>query len=262
MSTLPSEPEYRITKHAEYKSPLTTSSTKPVRKFPALAHPFHDSQSFSEMLSGSLTAGRKNTVFVPNVVPQFRDTSELLKLLQEHIQNNIVKIGKKYFRQASGIPQGSVLSSLLCNYFYADLEATHLSFLQDTPDSLLMRLTDDFLLVTTNAGHAKRFLQVMHDGVPAYGVRVNPDKTLVNFEVAVNGKRVRRIVGADKGFPYCGTLVDVKTLDIERDRERRGDVCKSSQSSPVQSSTDYFPHRIEKNQVYSANKTIKQSQIQ
>ncbi|TVY37321.1 Telomerase reverse transcriptase, partial [Lachnellula occidentalis] len=224
MRTLPTESEYLISKHAEFKAPFSASS-KPTRKFPALAHPLDDCQSFAEILSSDLAVGRKNTVFVPNIVPQVRDTDALLSLLEEHVQRNIVKIGKKFFRQAAGIPQGSVLSSLLCNYFYADLEDTHLSFLQnvDSGDNLLMRLTDDFLLVTTNRSHAKQFLQIMHDGVPAYGVKVNPDKTLVNFEVTVNEKKIKRLVGTNS-FPYCGSFVDTKTLDITKDRERRKDV--------------------------------------
>lgn len=134
----------------------------------------------------------------------------------------MVKIGKKFYRQKEGIPQGSVLSSLLCNYFYADLEATYLDFL-DPRESLLLRLIDDFLLITTNRADAKMFLEVMHEGLPEYGVSVNPDKTLVNFEVAVNGRKVPRLLG-DGGFPYCGSFVDTKTLDVRRDRERRKDM--------------------------------------
>ena len=63
----------------------------------------------------------------------------------------------------------------------------------------------------------------MHDGVPSYGVRVNPDKTLTNFEVTINNKKINRLVGS-KSFPYCGSFVDTKTLDITKDRERRKDV--------------------------------------
>lgn len=134
----------------------------------------------------------------------------------------MVKIGKKFYRQKEGIPQGSVLSSLLCNYFYADLEATHLSFL-NPKESLLLRLIDDFLLITTNRAHAKHFLEVMHEGLPEYGVGVNPDKTLVNFEVVVKGRKVPRLLGQG-GFPYCGSFVDTKSLDVRRDRERRKDM--------------------------------------
>ncbi|KAL2072875.1 hypothetical protein VTL71DRAFT_12218 [Oculimacula yallundae] len=229
---LPTSSSYRISKHTTHKpgdNHLSDSTAKPIRKWTSLAHFPDDFATFPEQLSDSLAQGKKNTIFTSSIVSQFRDRDEILALLDEHITRNMVKIGKRFYRQKKGIPQGSVLSSLLCNYFYADLEARHLSFLNtgnnnnNKPgESLLLRLIDDFLLITTNQGHAKRFLEVMHEGVPEYGVTVNPEKTLVNFEVVVKDRKVKRLVEA--GFPYCGSFVDVKTLDVRRDRERRRDM--------------------------------------
>lgn len=223
MASISSEAEYRIAKHVELKPGEGwregRPNAKPMRKWISLAKDSDDFQTFDENLKSQLAVGRKNTVFVENIVNQFHDKDELLELLAEHVQLNLVKIGKKFYRQKEGIPQGSVLSSLLCNYFYADLEAKHLQFLRSR-DSLLLRLIDDFILITTNRAHAKRFIQIMHDGLPAYGVRVNPDKTLVNFEAVINGKKVERLVG-DRNFPYCGSFIHTKTLDITKDRERR-----------------------------------------
>ncbi|XMA14564.1 hypothetical protein WAI453_007355 [Rhynchosporium graminicola] len=224
---LPSAPSYRLHKHTTLKpgdGAQFHSTTKPIRKWNTLAHFCDDFTSFPEQLSESLAQGRKNTVFTSNVVSHFRDRDEILALLDEHISRNMVKIGKRFYRQKEGIPQGSILSSLLCNYFYADLEATHLSFLNtDSGESLLLRLIDDFLLITTNRTHAKRFLEVMHKGVPEYGVTVNPDKTLVNFECLVQERKIKRVLGKEGGFPYCGSLVDMKTLGVSKDRERNKD---------------------------------------
>jgi len=72
-------------------------------------------------------------------------------------------MGKQFYRQTVGIPQGSVLSTVLCNIFYADLERRRLPFLKDQ-DGLLLRLIDDFLFISMNKDHAKQFLQTMHDG--------------------------------------------------------------------------------------------------
>jgi telomerase reverse transcriptase len=226
MVTLPSESSYCIAKHVEIKPSegflAGDRNAKPMRRWNALAKAPNDLQSFDEKLEFNLAEGKKNTIFVESIVNQSRDTDELMDLLTEHVQQNLVKIGKKFYRQKEGIPQGSVLSSLLCNYFYADLEANHLGFLQ-SGESLLLRLIDDFLLITTNRSHAKGFLQAMHDGIPAYGVKVNPDKTLVNFEATINEKKVARIVGTTE-FPYCGSFIDTKTLNITKDRERRKDI--------------------------------------
>lgn len=225
MSSLATEPEYRINKHLEMKpgeNYREDARSKPMRNFRSLAKSPHDFFTFEENLEMELAVGKKNTVFVENVVANFRNRDEILELLTAHVKQNMVKIGKKFYRQKEGIAQGSVVSSLLCNFFYADLEARHLDFLQPG-QSLLLRQTDDFLLITTEKSHAKRFLQIMHDGLPAYGVRVNPDKTLVNFEVVINNKKIPRLVNK-QGFPFCGNFIDVKTLNISRDRERRKDM--------------------------------------
>jgi telomerase reverse transcriptase len=72
-------------------------------------------------------------------------------------------MGKQFYRQKVGIPQGSVVSTVLCNIFYANLEKKKLPFLTDV-DGLLLRLIDDFLFISMNRDHAQQFLQYMHDG--------------------------------------------------------------------------------------------------
>ena len=72
----------------------------------------------------------------------------MIELLEQHITDNIVKvspcvarhlclcsqprqIGNDYYRQVVGIPQGSILSTLLCSFFYGDLERSQLKFTED-----------------------------------------------------------------------------------------------------------------------------------
>lgn len=224
---LPKETRYILEKHLEIRpaeSHHTGSNVvyKPSRKFLSSACLPSDKQTFDAKLSEKLARGKHHTVFVDNVVKQQKETFDLMQLLKEHVESNIVKIGKQFYRQKEGIPQGSILSSLLCNYFYADLEAKHLGFLQDK-SCLLVRLIDDFLLITTDRRHAKQFLQVMHDGLPAYGVHVNPAKSLTNFEVSINGYKIPRLVES-RFFPYCGNLIDTRTLNITKDRNRGKDI--------------------------------------
>ncbi|KAL2046145.1 hypothetical protein N7G274_001592 [Stereocaulon virgatum] len=221
-----SEDEYRIARHAEIKVSDThhyggarSSKTKPARRFVSTARAATDFPSFEEVLGEDLAKERKNTVFVDGVVQTSQKKRRLLELLQNHVERNIIKIGKKFFRQKAGIPQGSILSSLLCNFFYAQLEKERFGFL-DRHESILLRLIDDFLLITTNKEDAKKFLQIMHDGVDDYGIEVNRAKSLANFEVVINGHQVPRL---DDGpaFPYCGNMINTRTLEITKDRDRR-----------------------------------------
>ncbi len=224
LEQIASEDEYRIARHAEIRSSDTHgygagTTPKPARKFVASAKAYTDFARFDEAVEKEFAKGKKNTVFVDAVVQTSQKRDKLLDLLEEHVERNIVKIGKKFFRQKAGIPQGSVLSSLLCNFFYAELEREFLGFLNDD-ESILLRLIDDFLLITTNKDHAQRFLQILHNGIEKYGVKVNPAKSLVTFNATVTGSRIPRFTGGT-AFPYCGTRIDTRTLEMTKDRDRR-----------------------------------------
>lgn len=221
LDSIPQQRRYKVATYLEVAPNLASqgdemAKLKPVKRWPSTAMRESDNTTLLQQLESGKAATKKNTVFVDRW-KKYYDTGELLQLVAEHIQQNLVKIGKKYYRQKQGIPQGSILSSTLCNYFYADLEIHVLPFL-NSDDSLLLRLIDDFLLITTDKQKAARFIETMHQGVPEYGVSVNPRKTLVNFDLEMNGERVAK-VNAEQGFPYCGTTIDCKTLDISRNRE-------------------------------------------
>ncbi|KAL8703103.1 MAG: hypothetical protein Q9201_003694, partial [Fulgogasparrea decipioides] len=226
LEKLASEDVYRIARHAQIKASDTGRSSsniyaqaKPARKFVTSAHPPLDFRSFDEIVDESLAPEKKNTVFVDNVLRTAHKKQKLLNLLKDHVERNIVKIGKKFFRQKEGIPQGSILSSLLCNCFYAKLESEHLSFVSKA-GAVLMRLIDDFLLITTCKKDAIRFLQIMHDGIEEYGVKVNPAKSLANFGLQINGLTIP-MTTAGASFPYCGIMINTRTLEIAKDQDRR-----------------------------------------
>ncbi|KAL1616097.1 Telomerase reverse transcriptase [Diplodia seriata] len=215
--------DYRVRRHVEVNAVVPYrysnnigSAAKPVKRYLAQARDTGDRRDFAEFLRRQLRIkSRSSTVFVDSVVEQKQSKEEVMRLLTEHVERNIVKIGKKFYRQKTGIPQGSVLSSLLCSFFYAELEADLLSFLR--PDrSVLLRLIDDSLLITTERQHAERFLRVMHAGSEDYGVGITKDKTLLNFTCSVDGTEVPRLPSLTS-FPYCGTLINTGNLNISKD---------------------------------------------
>ncbi|MCJ1391128.1 hypothetical protein MMC18_003990 [Xylographa bjoerkii] len=236
MEELCSETEYRIARHAEIKpsgthdyQSRTQLDSKPARKFVANARAGQDYRSFRELLSENTGSVKRSTIFVDTVVQSSQEKDTLLDLLGEHVEHNVVKIGKKFFRQKQGIPQGSVLSSILCNFFYAEFEKECLDFLNKS-DSLLLRIIDDFLLITTNRSHAIRFIQIMHEGNEKYGINVRADKSLTNLESTIKAVSLPRLTSRTQ-FPYCGTMIDTVTLEITKDRGRRMHIGRLSSSS-------------------------------
>ena len=252
MEQIASEDEYRIARHAEIKASddcsfghANTIQSKPSRKFVSMARAGTAFPDFDEAIRQGPARVRKNTVFVDGIVQSSQKKGKVLDLLKDHVERNIVKVGKKFFRQKNGIPQGSVLSSMLCNYFYAQLEEENFDFLEKS-ESIMMRLIDDFLLITTNKAHARKFLQIMHDGVQSYGVEVNPAKSLANFELVINGHQVP-LLHDGAAFPYCGNMINTKTLEISKDRNRRKATGIDCHSAPIdhllsKRSISRYPH--------------------
>lgn len=242
ITDLVTEESYRITKHVEIKPSVNGTQGKPFRKWVGRAAPLKKQQHLPDFLASENQVQKPNTVYVDDTDQKIQDTDWLLNLLDQHVRNNLVKIGKEYFRQRNGIPQGSVLSSLLCNFFLAELERTSLDFLQPTK-SLLMRFVDDFLLITTDINQAMQFLETMLHGNPSYGVVVNPSKSLVNFTASVDGTHIPRLVGSTR-FPYLGCLIDTHTLEIHQDQDRAlegGDLAATALSNSLTVETNSLP---------------------
>uniref|UniRef100_A0A8C5QU59 Telomerase reverse transcriptase n=1 Tax=Leptobrachium leishanense TaxID=445787 RepID=A0A8C5QU59_9ANUR len=82
-------------------------------------------------------------------------------------------------------------------------------------NKILMRFTDDFLLVTPHLEHAKLFLRMLTKGIPQYGCSLSPHKTAVNFPVDdVPEFSEVKTYPAHCLFPWCGLLFDTQTLEV------------------------------------------------
>ncbi|KAK5108265.1 hypothetical protein LTR62_008649 [Meristemomyces frigidus] len=221
-----SNDEYSIAKHARaklvggYNTETPGFGAKPSWKFLSKANASDASHNLEAESLVDAANGRTNSVYVDGTIQKRESRKSILDTLDEHVRANLIRIGKRYYRQKEGIAQGSIVSSLLCSYLYAELERTALDFLSNS-NTILLRLIDDFLVISTNKHVAKRFLQVMHAGIPEFGVRVKPEKTRANFEFDVDGSMGIELLPQHTDFPYCGNTINTVTLDIRKDRERR-----------------------------------------
>lgn len=166
-------------------------------------------------------------------------------------------MGNKPHLQTGGIPQGSVLSSLLCCLMYGHLEGSRLSSLPSTHTrrsregvgkdladstgqkggkdgkdardmSLLMRVVDDFLYLSPSSSHAKAFVRTMSSGNPDYGAKMNGKKSKVNFpvKICVDGAFVDLPMLGGSGtngdglIRWCGLVIDSRRLCVSLDLRR------------------------------------------
>ncbi|XP_056376264.1 telomerase reverse transcriptase isoform X2 [Hyla sarda] len=141
------------------------------------------------------------------------NSSKLLAFFQQIIFNHILRINDRYYRQCCGIPQGSMLSALLCSLCYGDMENKLFGGIEE--NGLFMRLIDDFLLVTPHLQQAKHFLRTLAEGIPEYGCSISLDKTVVNFPVDdIPECSTVEQLPAHSLFRWCGLLLDTQTLEV------------------------------------------------
>nr|XP_013998666.1 unnamed protein product [Salmo salar] len=195
------------------------------KKFVRQADFMEDTVASTNMKGFVMSLQREGKVHDAILVEQHFSTDihgkDVLEFFTQMLSNCVVQFGKKTFRQCSGIPQGSVVSSLLCCLCYGHME----NFLFPNVSQrggCLMRVVDDFLLITPDLSQAQTFLKTLMAGVPQYGCVVNPQKVAVNFPLREWGDGGScpagvRLLPLHCLFPWCGLLLNTHTLDVHND---------------------------------------------
>lgn len=186
-----------------------------------------------------------NSITVDGVSCSMDSKKNILGLLRDHIFGQIAVVNggfdDRYLLQKDGIPQGSILSSMLCNIYFGDIEKLLLGSVfglsrvirGSTPDcdvllltnkssiSLLIRIVDDFLMVSSNKMISTSFLQKLQRGIPRIGVKINREKSRVNYAAALptdSGNAQTRT--RNLNFSWCGLLINTRTCEVSLDPTR------------------------------------------
>ena len=207
---------------------------------------------FSQLVATSNNSVGKyfNSIFVDGIYCSTERKETIKGLLRDHIFGQVVvanaNASQRYLLQTEGIPQGSILSSMLCNIYFGniegilldgvfDKEASHVIkgstsadcdtlFVQDNHDlHLLVRIVDDFLLISTSKLASVRFLENLNNGIPSLGVKINSDKSRANYPISLTNTstgKLEAIKVCQNHFPWCGLLIDTNTCEISLDNNR------------------------------------------
>jgi len=234
-----SHDHYLINKHAVFH-PFTSMGRISRRKIHKVGPPeeyirFHKSAI-------DLSMHHEHSIFVDTGGSTITTKNDMLKCLEEHLFSHLILIdgryGSRMLLQKRGIPQGSKISSLLCNFYYCQMEQKLLSNTGLVGDSniagkigqhLLVRIVDDFLLITTNRDVSLDFVQRMSNGSSELGVYINKQKTLTSYSAAITNSDGSELLLEDgtikdysgsECFPWCGLLFDRSTGEVHVDYSR------------------------------------------
>ncbi|CAB9520409.1 Telomerase reverse transcriptase [Seminavis robusta] len=177
-------------------------------------------------------SSRDGAVLLDEGTSSVAKKGELMELIREHLQSHVVVTSGRhrdvFLHQRKGIPQGSSLSCFLCNFYYGSLEQDVMGTdaqNQSTEGhvSLLVRIIDDFLLVTTNKALHKSFLQAMRRGNPSLGMTINQEKVFSSINLSLtndDGTSYQVQRAPDAGLPWCGLLFDTESCGVKLDLSR------------------------------------------
>ncbi|EOY19545.1 Telomerase reverse transcriptase, putative isoform 1 [Theobroma cacao] len=207
-------------------------------------------------LISSVPVRSLSSVLVDQGCSRILKKEELFSNLYEHVKRNVLQLDKKFYLQGMGIPQGSVLSSLLCSLYYGYMEKHEIfPYLEKTfepaaedlstrhvfsdasdaqnssedavifpPTYLLLRFIDDFLFISTSKEQASGFLSMLRRGFPDYNCYMNEEKFCLNFDIEHQaGLLSNRIYVVDDGSSFLrwsGLLINCCSLEIQGDYTR------------------------------------------
>ncbi|KAH3744262.1 Telomerase reverse transcriptase [Pelomyxa schiedti] len=196
----------------------------PVLSWKKIAHQSTPVPQFLETAK-KYAATHRNSVLADQVVNMVITRKKALMQLKHHISQTIVQHGSELYHQATGIPQGSILSTLLCSISYGHLENEKFRSLLDIGPGLILRMIDDTFVISSSKELIQEFLRRISPGFADHGYFVNQNKCTTNLPNAsfADGTPVPQVTPSLEGkkfMPWCGYIFDTQTLEVRLDYER------------------------------------------
>uniref|UniRef100_A0A6M2E6M1 Telomerase reverse transcriptase n=1 Tax=Populus davidiana TaxID=266767 RepID=A0A6M2E6M1_9ROSI len=173
---------------------------------------------------------------------------QLLFNLTEHVKCNVLQLDDKFHLQVKGIPQGSILSSLLCSLYYGHLERNVIfPVLEDLsrrhsyqdasaigsssrnrvvspPHYMFLRFIDDLLFISTSEKQATGLFSQSRSRFWDYNCFMNKEKFCLSFDIEhVSGLQSNKLyIGEDiiSFLQWSGILSNSCTLEVQADYAR------------------------------------------
>ena len=142
-------------------------------------------------------------VYIDNVRTVYLTKQDVLEVLELEFFRTALSFNGRCYLRKDGLFQGSRLSALVVDLAYDDLVESE-SVFKPHPnyDGLVIRLADDFLIISSDKNQILSLERMSQVGFPAYGAKVKADKICI----AHSGS-------ACKTLQFCALEISLKNLD-------------------------------------------------
>lgn len=209
--------KYSVTQYFKSKARLQSKSIRYVTP--------NDLLHFQDA-SKQVAAHVDNAIILDGVIHPVISNVKLLKLLKQHLFSHMVQMQNSdgsysEFTQMIGIPQGSILSPLLCNIYYGNIEQ-HEFVSKPLENTVVMRQMDDYLVISTDQQEITRLIQTMFSVLRRFNGKLSVTKSSVNFDLVIEteGEKVALPRMQGKDCTWCGLLIDTTTLEVRHSYDR------------------------------------------
>ncbi|XP_050210105.1 telomerase reverse transcriptase [Mercurialis annua] len=215
-----------------------------------------DSVTSLTTMSSSARFGSLHNVLINQGYNRYMKKKDILFNLKQHVKQNVLLLDKIFYLQGIGIPQGSILSTLLCSIYYGHLERHELfPFIQKTcgatvddlsrrcnscdasaarnscedsvvssPSHILMRLIDDMCFISTSEQQANSYYNRLKIGFQGYNCYMNEKKFCLSFRPENEPQLLlNRVYVGEDGISFLrwsGLLLNPSTLEVQADYTR------------------------------------------
>lgn len=204
---------------------LSMSNDQIKKSFRKYTCKINEISQFEELIKRNCDRFDKSMIFVDKVNGIFCDKIKIFDMIKDHVGNNKILLENIIYRQGVGLPQGSVLSTLICSYVYGHFDQLYFQEFIQNPKCLLMRYIDDYILISTEKSLVNKFINaigkksqlnlifiVKDDSFDSdFGFRVNVSKCHSSFYNIKTSYQIKNNHDESK-FHWCG--FDINVLDL------------------------------------------------
>ncbi|CCE65283.1 hypothetical protein TPHA_0K01500 [Tetrapisispora phaffii CBS 4417] len=149
---------------------------------------------------------RKNELFIDSSRTLNFQNEDIIHVLETELYNSSIMYGNNCYLRKDGIFQGSYISAVLVDLLYDDLLEYYPVFHPDTKrDFLVLRLADDFLMISNDQRQIQDLNLLCANGFQEYNATVKKEKILISSSQTTKNSGV---------INFCSLNINMKILEI------------------------------------------------